>query len=392
MKRYILSLFIVACCLGANAMTFDEILHTVASNNPSLAASVAQGNAEIISLKSENNLPDPEIGFDHKWGSEGTKWGIGISQSFEWPEVYSTRNKAISSATDAMEYLNKANYLDKMVEIKLLLIDIIGTRKQLALYKRLDAQMDSLEMKYAQGRSRGEVTRLDVNKIKIERIALSREIKSLTNQLQTLEASLQNENGGKDVSAMLASLDNYPDEIIRPESEYVQQVKENDPQLTQYSFMAKTQEFNAKAIEMSKRPGFSVGYILENELGTYFNGFSIGLSLPVFSHKHKSEAITASQEALRLQSNAFEIDRISKMKTQRANAVSLYQELQDYRPMLENSDNIGLLKKALDGGEINLITYIQEVNFFLEAQKNYLDVEYRYHLALATLNRYSLLN
>lgn len=392
MKRYILSLIIATCCFGVNSMTFDEILHTVASNNPSLAASVAQGNAEIISLKSENNLPDPEVEFDHKWGNEGTKWGVGISQSFEWPEVYSTRNKAINSATDAMEYLNKANYLDKMVEIKLLLIDIIGTRKQLALYKRLDAQMDSLEVKYAQGRSRGEVTRLDVNKIKIERIALSREIKSLTNQLQTLEASLQNENGGKDVSAMLASLDNYPDEIIRPESEYVQQVKENDPQLTQYSLMAKTQEFNAKAIEMSKRPGFSVGYILENELGTYFNGFSIGLSLPVFSHKHKSEAINASQEALRLQSNAFEIDRISKMKAQRANAISLYQELQDYRPMLENDDNIGLLKKALDGGEINLITYIQEVNFFLEAQKNYLDVEYRYHLALASLNRYSLLN
>ena len=79
------------------------------------------------------------------------------------------------------------------------------------------------------------------------------------------------------------------------------------------------------------------------------------------------------------------------MKLQRNKAIALYQELQQYRPMLENQDNITLLKKALDGGQINLITYIQEVNFFLEAQQNYIDVEYRYYQALTFLNRYTLL-
>lgn len=391
MKRLIFSLYIMTYAIIANAMSFDEILRTIASNNPSLAASVAEGNAQILSMKSENNLPDPEIGFEHKWGGGGTKWGIGVSQSFEWPEVYSSRKRAVDNATNAMEYLNKANYLEKMVEIKLILVDIVGVRKQLALFQKIDSQMDSLETKYKQGRNRGEVTLLDINKIKIERIALSREIKSLNIQLQNLESSLLKENGGKDVTIILAALHNYPDEIILPEDEYVRLVKENDPQIAQYTFMAKTQEYSAKAIEQGKFPGFSIGYNLENELGTYFNGFSIGLTLPVFSRKYKSEAINAGQKALKLQCDAFEIDRITQIKSQRTNAVSLFQELQQYKPILEDNNNIGLLKKALDGGEINLITYIQEVNFFLEAQKNYLDVEYRYYLELASLNRYSLL-
>ena len=374
------------------AMTFDEILTTVANNNPTLASDKAIGNAEILSMKSDNNLPDPEVDFDHKWGGGGTKWGIGVKQNFEWPQIYSTRKNAINSASEAIEHLNNVNRLNKIIEIKTILIDIINARKQLALYQRLDAQMDSLAAKYELGRKRGEVTKLDINKIKIEKISITREIKSLKTQLQEFEASLLNENGGKDITEILASLNNYPDEIILSEENYIQLIKENDPQLIQYSLMAKSQEQNAKVIEMSKRPSFSLGYKLENELGTYFNGFSIGISLPIFSHKHKYEANIANIEAIKFQREEYEIEQLSKLKAQRANALALYQELEQYRPTLENQDNIGLLKKALDGGQINLITYIQEVNFFIEAQKNYLNVEYRYYKELALLNRYKLFN
>ena len=168
-------------------------------------------------------------------------------------------------------------------------------------------------------------------------------------------------------------------------------MKEKDPELIQYDLLAKANKHNEKAIEMSKRPGFSIGYKLENELGTYFNGFSIGVSIPLFSHKNKTEANLAQLKAIDLQSNAIEVNRISQIKAQRNNAIALFQELEQYRPILENQDNIKLLKKALDGGQINLITYIQEVNFFIEAQNNYLNVEYNYHKALATLNQYQLL-
>lgn len=392
MKHILLIVIIVTCIFNANSMTYDEILSTIANNNPSLASNKAIGNAEIMSMKSNNNLPDPEIGFEHKWGGGGTKWGVGVSQSFEWPQIYSTRKNAINSTSEAIDYQNKVNRLNKIIEIKLILIDIVNARKQLALFNRLDSQMDSLAAKYELGRKRGEVTKLDINKIKIEKISITREIKSLNNQLQDLEASLLNENGGKDISGILASLNNYPDEIILSEENYVQLIHENDPQLTQFSLMTKSQEQNAKVIEMSKRPGFSVGYKLENELGTYFNGFSVGVSIPLFSHKYKSDANIANREAIRLQSEEYEIEQIANLKSQRANALALFQELEEYRPTLQNQDNIGLLKKALDGGQINLITYIQEINFFIEAQKNYLNVEYNYYKELTLLNRYRLIN
>ncbi len=392
MKRIIILLFAaIVISINAKAKSFDEILHDIAANNPTLALSVAQNEAELNAIKSENNLPDPEIGYEHKWGKEGAKWGVGISQSFEWPGAYYARKKAINNSSEALEYLNKSNYLNKLVDIKLLLIDIVNLRKQISLVSQLERQIDTLSLKYEQGILLGEVTKLDINKLKIEKIALSRQNKNLKNQIDVLEATLLAENGGKDISLILSELTSYPDETIFPEEKYMQMLKENDPQVAQFSSMAKAQEFNSKALSMSKLPGFSLGYKLENELGMYFNGFSVGISIPTFSKRHKKATIEASQKALYLQSNAYEIEKSAQLKVQRANAISLLQELEEYRPTFENNDNIALLKKALSGGQISLITYIQEVNFFLDAQQNYLDIEYRYHQALATLNKYILL-
>ena len=391
MKRIIILSAIIILGISVNANDFDNALFEIVSNNPTLAASIAENEAEINELKSENNLPDPEIGYEHKWGKEGAKWGIDISQSFEWPGAYSARRKAINSSSEAIEYLNKSNYLNKLVEIKLLLIDIINLRKQISLVSQLESQIDSLTLKYQQGAKQGEVTILDINKLKIEKIALTRQSKELRNQLNNFESTLLVENGGNDISSILAHLNSYPKEAILSIEKYEELLREYDPEIAQYSSISKAQEYNHKALNMSKFPGFSIGYKLENELGTYFNGFSVGISIPTFSKRHKKESIIATQKAISLQSNALEIEKIAQINVLRTNAISLFQEMEEYRPTLEDTNNIELLKKALDGGQINLITYIQEVNFFLEAQQNFIDIEYRYHQTLASLNKYTLL-
>ena len=185
MKRIIILSAIIILGISVNANDFDNALFEIVSNNPTLVASIAENEAEINELKSENNLPDPEIGYEHKWGKEGAKWGVDISQSFEWPGVYSARKKAINSTSEAIEYLNKSNYLNKLVEIKLLLIDIINLRKQISLVSQLESQIDSLTLKYQQGAKQGEVTILDINKMKIEKIALTRQNKDLKNHRNT---------------------------------------------------------------------------------------------------------------------------------------------------------------------------------------------------------------
>lgn len=392
MKK-IYSLAIIFLALTTVAQDYETLLKTIVANNPDIAAMEASIESEVLSIKSENNLPDTDVDFEHQWGPKevGNKWSVGISQGFEWPGIYSERRKAAQSATDAMAFLKRSNYLDKLLEVKLLFIDIVNTRKNIAIMDEVLNHMTQLKEKYHNGYHQGEVTILDVNKIDIEHISVSRRCNELRTQLTILENSLAALNGGKDCSAIIATLNDYPQDMILSEDDYVEMIKQNDPMLGYNSFMTKSQASTAKAAKLKNLPGFSLGYLHVNELGTHFNGFKIGLSLPLFSNRNKVAASKALLRSLENEETSVEVAKLSAMYSDRAKVLTLHKEMAEYRPMFEGSNNIALLKKALDGGEISLLTYLQEVNYFLKAQREYMDVVYQYHYSLARLNRYELL-
>lgn len=392
MKK-IYSLAIIFLALTTVAQDYETLLKTIVANNPDIAAMEASIESEVLSIKSDNNLPDTDVDFEHQWGPKevGNKWSVGISQGFEWPGIYSERRKAAQSATDAMSFLKRSNYLDKLLEVKLLFIDIVNTRKNIAIMDEVLNHMTQLKEKYHNGYHQGEVTILDVNKIDIEHISVSRRCNELRTQLTILENSLAALNGGKDCSAIIASLNDYPQDMILSEDDYVEMIKQNDPMLGYNSFMTKSQASTAKVAKLKNLPGFSLGYLHVNELGTHFNGFKIGLSLPLFSNRNKVAASKALLRSLENEETSVEVAKLSAMYSDRAKVLTLHKEMNEYRPMFEDSNNIALLKKALDGGEISLLTYLQEVNYFLKAQREYMDVVYQYHYSLARLNRYELL-
>lgn len=55
---------------SASASDFDKVLNTVVSNNMALKYADAENQAAIASLKSENTLDAPEIGFESLWGQK----------------------------------------------------------------------------------------------------------------------------------------------------------------------------------------------------------------------------------------------------------------------------------------------------------------------------------
>ena len=136
MKRImILAALVAATVTGANARaTFEQVLETVVKGNPDVAATVASGKAEIEEMKAENMLEGPEIEGHHAWGNFGDrKYGIGISQGFDWPGLYSARRGLIKATSEAKTYLNRSTVLDKAIEAKLLLIELVQFRRTLNL-------------------------------------------------------------------------------------------------------------------------------------------------------------------------------------------------------------------------------------------------------------------
>lgn len=80
------------------------------------------------------------------------------------------------------------------------------------------------------------------------------------------------------------------------------------------------------------------------------------------------------------------------MRNDRNVALNLARKIDEYGKIFDNGNQDQLLRQALDGGEINLITYLQEVNYFMEARLDYESVCHEYNKMLAKLNRTNLIS
>ncbi len=392
MKRYIFIICTLCISYISNAKSFNEVLSVIVKNNPELKAKIKNNESVLSAMKQDNTLQAPEVDFEHNWSDTGlgVKWGISVSQYFDWPGKYYKQRKAINATSQAMDYLDQCFYLDKMLEVKILLIDIINVSQNIALINEVKSNIDLLIEKYNKAYQNGEVTILDVNKLKIQQISINRKLSSLNIQKGVLYSTLKSLNGGIECNEMIENIKEYPSDTLYSEDDYVRFIDEFDPEIEYYQMQMESSKEQVSVAKMNRYPGFSIGYKYTKELGDGFNGFSVGVTLPFFSQKHKIKSVQALNNADAYNLEQIKINKLTSIYSNRGKALILKSEIDEYKSVFEDSNNLLLLKKALDGGEISLINYLQEMNYFIEAKQNYIDVLYQYHLNLAELNKYRL--
>jgi hypothetical protein len=74
----------------------DQVLKNIETNNKELQANEQLITSQKLEAKTDNNLPDPTLSYAHLWGAKDKSETIGelvVSQSFDFPSLYATRNK-----------------------------------------------------------------------------------------------------------------------------------------------------------------------------------------------------------------------------------------------------------------------------------------------------------
>lgn len=391
MFRKISILFLSLLPTVAFASDFDDVLNTVMSNNLSIKYAVADNAASLEELKAENTLEAPEFSYENLWGAKGIgdKRNFSISQSFDWPGVYAARSEAIRKSETAMQYLRESAVLDTRMEIRTTLIDIINVRQRIATTQKICDALAKMSEYYKKAVAEGNETRLDYNKAVIEHINSVRELKSLKSEQSLLLASLKALNGGKDVDSLAEKLGyRYPRvklESLRPDRETLRM---KDPAVAASRAAIDAQKSLVKVEKRSLLPGFSVSYLHEWEMGDNFNGFSVSITLPFLTQRRKAKAAQMRLDAQSFEQEMNLIKIASELEGEYQTAYDLRELLREYRGVMDDDSNFELLKKALDAGQINFLTYMQELNYFLTARRDFLEAHYRFHLALARLQRY----
>lgn len=385
LKYIIPTLGLCAIALSATGAEFETLVDKVVANSPTLQADRLRMESELEALKNENTLSNPEVEFERLWRSdEGeNRWSAGISQEIDWPGTYGARRKAISALARAQDAETSAAEINERVRASQTIIGIIAARKEIAILEEIHTSMQQLEAKLLTAWNHGEATILDVNKVKIETIRSASRLETARTQLRSLEGELNAMTGGDVVITIPADLD-MPVTPLKSENAYLEAM-ESSPMLAALNLALEASECQTTLAKTSRLPGFSIGYNHAYEDGAHFNGFSIGMTLPVWSRKHNTKSAADNAMAARFDVIARRTQLASQIHTDYSNAESLYSQMGQYGPLVEGVNNLTLLRKAFDGGELNLLNYLQEVNYFLEARLDYLSLTKEYAMLATSL-------
>lgn len=394
MKRYIILIASLVAMSAVAQSPIESILQSVADNNNNIKATQQDVSAAQTELSAENCLENTSFEFEYLWAEKqvpgGNKYGFSIMQGFDFPTVYGQRRKLIN-AQNALG-ASQINYVRQSVllEARNLYIKIVYLNKQIELVAEREKIARSLVDMYKTRLETGDANRLEVNKVEIDRLSQSSQLKMLINERQAALADLVACNGGMTLPISAKQIEQYPI-MTMPASleEVAAQWQEADANI---NMIRKQQQVAESFSAVSKEgwiPKFELGYKQAYEVGDMFYGLAVGVSLPLFKTSNEVKTAQARALSLSLQSDVAKAELNAEVSQLYNEATTLSAALEDYT-LLTEQNNRELLVKALQAGQISLIEYMSDIAQLNEAEENRLMLEYQYYLALSNLDRNNL--
>ena len=386
----IISIFITAFTFNLFAQSnIDQTVGSVKQNNTMLSALRKKADADKIGNKTDTYLQNPEIEFAYLWGSPaviGNRTNINIRQSFDFPTAYSYRNQISDMKNNQadLEYQRQV----KTVALKTRLVCIDLTYNNALLYEL------SIRLKYAQSIAdavklkfeSGETNILEFNKVQLNLLNIRKETESVTIKKNVLQSELTALNGGQALG--------FNDSIFVTSTttsdfeQWYTEAEQNNPVLDWLKQESEIKQTQVKLNRADALPKFQAGYLSETVIDQQFQGISVGLSVPLWENKNKIKYAKANVLAAEGMAADLKLQLYNQLKSLHTKAVALQKNTNDYRINLSSFNSSELLKKALDKGEISLITYILELSIYYESINKLLEAERELNKTIAELNQF----
>lgn len=381
------TLLLTSMSVAAGNTEFNNALDSMVRSNMRLRMEQTRNMAEVASLKSANELAPLEIGGSYLVGSNnevGNKLAFSVSQGFDWPALYAARRRAAESASSASQFLYESALLDSRAEARTLLIDLIHANKTLALAQRQENQAHEIEKYYRTAVARGTETRIDLNKAIIEHINMHAALNVAKVAREEVLGRILAFNPNFNINGLAEYVGTeYPEVSDARLQDAIRDFRTRDPRYAAARAQAQKSRDLAKVADMSNLPGFSIGYEHETEAGGSFNGLSVGITLPVWSRKSTKQAARLEAEVAAIEAETEASAREAEMQQNFKQLSQMTESLAMYKEVLQHTDNYDLLRKAFDSKTIDLLHFLQESSYFMEAEKEYLDLQHQYQLAVA---------
>lgn len=393
MKRFILTIALVSSAMAAGAQTsIEEVLRSVEANNKELQANRQMVTAQKLEAKLDNNLPDPSVSYTHQYGN---KEGMGIqgelvaSQSFDFPTVYVQKNKLSKAKGEGFDRQSAEIRQQILLQAKEVCLDLVLLNQQKNLLDIRRQNAEQLSALYETRLQNGDANVLEVNKINLELLNAKNEARMNEAARMAKLHELAMLNGGIEI--------NFTDTAYLPVEKplsFVDLKQEAIPANRQLLSLQSEKAAALRQLSVSKSlnlPGFELGYRLNTATGgERFNGFLVGISIPLFSNRNHVKQAKAQSLYTDLQLESATATIESDLLRLYNQSVALKTSIDEYSEVLKSQNNLALLNKAIQAGQISMIEYFVDVTTLYQSMQNHMQLQNEYQKVMAQLYKFKL--
>ena len=393
MKQFIVITLLASAALSVNGQnSIDAVLRSIEANNKELQANNQLTVSKKLEAKLDNNLPDPSVSYVHQYGNRegmGIQGELVASQSFDFPSVYVQKNKLAKSKAASFDRQGAEFRQQILLQAKEICLDLVLLNQQRALLDQRRQNAEQLAELYAMRLETGDANILETNKIDLELLNAKTEARMNESARIAKLQELATLNGG--IAIDFTDTTYMSDGDILSFEELCAEAVTSNPQL----LTLKSEQVAARrqlSVNKSKSlPSFELGYRMNTATGgERFNGFLVGISIPLFSNRNnvKQAKAQALYTDLQLESTTTTVE--SELHQLYNQSVALKTSMDEYNMVLKSQNSLALLNKAIQTGQISMIEYFVDVTTFYQSMQNYMQLQNEYQKVMAQLYKYKL--
>lgn len=393
MRQFIIIATLASAVFSVNGQnSIDAVLRSVEANNKELQANSQLTVSKKLEARLDNNLPDPSVSYVHQYGNRegmGIQGELVASQSFDFPSVYVQKNKLAKSKAASYDNQGAEFRQQILLQAKVLCLDLVLLNQQKALLDQRRHNAQQLSELYAMRLQSGDANILETNKIDLELLNAKTEARMNEAARIAKLQELATLNGGIAIDFTDTAY-RQTDEVLSFEELRSEAITSNPQLLTLKSEQVAAQ----RQLSVNKAkglPGFELGYRLNTATGgERFNGFLVGVSIPLFSNRNNVRQAKAQSlyTDLQLESTTSAVE--SELHQLYNQSLALKTSMDEYNTVLKSQNNLALLNKAIQTGQISMIEYFVDVTTLYQSMQNYMQLQNEYQKVMAQLYKYKL--
>lgn len=387
--------FVIAIGLSAHAQNgYETILQQIEANNTSLAALRQQAEAQKLGNRTGLAPANPEVEFNYLWGSPspiGNRTDISVTQSFDFPTAYGHRSKLSKLENANVDILYKSERINLLLRTKQVCIELIYYNALAKEYAIRLANAERIAETFRTRFDRGDANVIENNKAQLNLTTVQNEMKRIEIERTSLLSELQMLNGGKSITDYGLRITDYPIEILPEDFASWYDAAESKSPVLQY--VRGQIEIGQQQVRLNTAlglPKFAAGYMSEKVVGEKFQGITVGVSIPLWENKNRVKQAKMQVRAAERTLEDTKIQFYNRLQNLFMKSSALQENALNYRNALSSYSNEVLLKKALDAGEISLLDYLLEIEYYYDAMNNVLEAERDFNLSMAELSAVEL--